>query len=256
MGAVYHQDFEQVGSTLRWSEKQLKEYLGTYFPRSFIEITFILNWLASKPAYHNVLKNKQQFYILDVGSGTGGNLIGLLFFLEKYYKNIQEIYVISTDGNQAALKIQQEIVGNLFSHKTALELKHISFENRTDFGNKMNSLIPQFFNSYDVIMTCKVINEFYRKDYQINQGMYRTVLHMTKDLISFDVIILFSDITDSFNYNYGTYHFNMLMNKEFADFYRNNGNKIKPIFPSGCYFWINKCQEASNCFTQVVHDFE
>ncbi len=256
LGAVYYQDYKKVKSALEWSAEEIKEYLGTYFPRSFIENSYILKYLTDKEIYQNVLKNKKELYILDIGSGTGGNLLSLLFFLEKHYKSIEEIYIVSIDGNPEALEIQQNLIESFFSHKTALELKHIFFENRKDFEAKMRWFIPQSFDSYDIIMSSKFINEFYRKDYQKNSGMYQTFLEITKDLITEDGIILLSDITDYINYKKRTYYFNLLMNQEVADFYRSGDDKVKPIFPSGCYFWIDKCQDADNCFTQVALDVD
>lgn len=264
MGATYQPDYQKVKSTLEWSAEELKRYLGTYFPRSFVENSEIFKHLTGKDNYrnlfknnyHNVLRNKKQLCILDIGSGTGGNLLGLLFFLGKYYKNVKEIYVVSIDGNSAALEIQKKLIDTFFEEKVAFELVNIVFKSRDDFAVKMSEFGSRYFSSYDIIMTFKFINEFYRKNFQKDRGMYRTFLEASKDIIDENGLILISDMTDYFNHSKRTYYFNLLMNQEIVNYYQEESNKLKPIFPCGCYFGIDKCQDAHGCFSQFTFDVD
>lgn len=98
------------------SDKQ-KINMGTYFPRSFLEVHRIFEDLINNEHIKNIFENKEEFFILDIGSGTGGNLIGLLWFMKYHVQDFEnkKIYVVSLDCNDIALDYQKEIIEKFFS---------------------------------------------------------------------------------------------------------------------------------------------
>ena len=101
--------FEEVKDTLHMDGRKLQNYLGAYFPRSFVEAREICNDLLNVEIINKTFKNKEEINILDIGSGTGGNLMGLLYCLkENKLLDNKKISVISIDGNEDALEYQKK----------------------------------------------------------------------------------------------------------------------------------------------------
>lgn len=55
---------------------------------------------------------------MSIGSGTGGDIIGLLTSIEKFYHNVEEINIWTIDGNQEALNVLKQIVDDYRNHTT------------------------------------------------------------------------------------------------------------------------------------------
>ena len=82
--AIYDPDFYEAQDNLNANEEKLNIYLGTYFPRSFTEINSISSELFHNDHIKNIFE-KNEINILDIGSGTGGNLLGLLWSMKNSY---------------------------------------------------------------------------------------------------------------------------------------------------------------------------
>lgn len=81
---VYAPDSEWVKSTVDYFEDDLRRYLGTYFPRSFLETYEIAVELFGK-AFGSGVSTDGELKLLDVGCGMGGASLGLLFaVLERF----------------------------------------------------------------------------------------------------------------------------------------------------------------------------
>ena len=78
-------------TVIDWDKSDILNYLGTYFPRSYAESYCIFNNFFEKSPYF--FSNKEELSIFDFGSGTGGEIIGLITIVEKYFSNIEKINV-------------------------------------------------------------------------------------------------------------------------------------------------------------------
>lgn len=104
--AEYCLDPLGVSSNIDNDEEKNKKYLGTYFPRSFVEAYRIYDNIFLNELILNEFNKKYELNILDIGSGTGGNLIGLLNVLVKKLNN-KHFKIHSFDGNKIALLYQK-----------------------------------------------------------------------------------------------------------------------------------------------------
>ena len=117
LGAKYDPDYDRAKKSLDSDEVQNMIYLGTYFPRSFLEINKIFTDLIQNSHICKLLKRKKEYYILDIGSGTGGSLLGMLWFLKEFNQNNEDIsiHILSIDGNRNALEIQKRLLDKFCS---------------------------------------------------------------------------------------------------------------------------------------------
>jgi hypothetical protein len=72
-------------------------YLGTYFPRSVIESWNIWSELLRVPAIDAAFRQKDVLRVLDLGSGTGGAIVGLLLALHEWNYTGAPVEVVPVD---------------------------------------------------------------------------------------------------------------------------------------------------------------
>ena len=100
--AQYRPQYSDMTNIDDDKEKTLK-YLGTYFPRSYVESFCIFSdYFNSKKSD---FADKEELSIFDLGSGTGGEIIGLLTVLDEQFPNLKKVSIVALDGNQHALRI-------------------------------------------------------------------------------------------------------------------------------------------------------
>ena len=164
----YNPEFEKVKQTLYDNEYDLKRYLGTYFPGSFSESYAIFSNLFCNKHIRNNFEIKRDFYILDIGGGTGGNLLGLLWFMKKYLIDFdnKRIHIVSIDGNDYALDKQRKLIERFFPKNTDLFQKSIILS-QNSFKETLKNIIYdcKITNKFDIIMSFRFINEFYRESF-------------------------------------------------------------------------------------------
>lgn len=167
----YKRDPEKVKITLDADENDMRTYLGTYFPRSFSESYVIFEDLFNQEYIKNNFENKNELFILDIGSGMGGELLGLLWLMKNNLNDFpnKKLHILSIDGNAIALDIQEILIKQFFPN-----VKNIVFQkliiSKKDFHNSLKNIIEMnnFKIKFDIIMTFKLTNELYRETYLFN----------------------------------------------------------------------------------------
>lgn len=166
LGGSYKSEPVKVKQTLNYDENDLKEYLGTYFPGSFSESYAIFSNIFWNESIKNNFEIKKDFYILDIGGGTGGNLLGLLWFMKKFFVEFdnKRIHIVSIDGNDCALNIQRKLLEKFFPSNTNFFHKSIILS-RNNFKEELINVINDYKITikFDIIMSFRFINEFYRE---------------------------------------------------------------------------------------------
>jgi len=245
--ANYEPDFKKFDYNLEHSKEELLIYLGTYFPRSFAESFCIFDDIFFNKTYNNEISIKDELNILDIGCGTGGNLIGLLTAINKHFSNIHIINVWAIDGNADALEILESII-NQFNRNYSIKINHILI-NKT--FNDINGISVAFdkisCKSFDFIMSFKTIVEIISKGNGLNNNSYFQWFNLFSDLLNSNGLALIADVTTKTDYSD---YLPLLLNEQSRIFTKN-----KPLFkilsPLSCNCYAYTCN--NHCFYQ--HEF-
>ncbi len=258
LGGFYKLDHEKVKENLNANEDDLKAYLGTYFPRSFTEAYRIFENLLSSEYIQNNFKNKKELHILDIGSGTGGNLLGLLWCMKDYFKDFKskEIHIVSIDGNNIALSYQKKLFKKFFP-----QIKSVIFKRLIISKDNFRSILRgttenhELNGKFDIIMTFKLVNELYMGGYEKSRGLYKDITEIISNFINEDGLFILSDVTYKIDDKTELY-LPKIMNKEIFFYLKSDTAKLRPIIPLSCAFWHKNCRFPKACFTQKKFSFK
>lgn len=251
-GAEYSLDPDGVSLNVdNDNEKNLK-YLGTYFPRSFVESYHIYNNIFSNEDVFNKFNEKSKIRILDIGSGTGGNLCGLLQVLAERFEN-KEIIIISIDGNEDALKLQYDVLSKLWStiesntNKLSGNLHHMKFNDKEEIEDKLDKLSMD--NSIDIMHSFKFVNEFYKVNYELNKGMYSKLMHLGNKWLKKSGILCLVDVTNKVS---NLTFMSIIFNDEVRTYLTGQESELNYIVPRCCARNYDICDKKTNCFSRLT----
>lgn len=261
LGANFSKLFGQSNFThsarnegLAHSTNDLKTYLGTYWPRSFIEAFNIMSDLLESPAIRSSFSTKTELNILDIGSGTGGDLLGIVESLDKEINSKFHYNIFSIDGNQNAIEIQKSLIEEFYpSSSPHYVVTNKDCINKKEFFSNLSKLLEQKQSEYDIILNFKFINEFYRGGgYDFNNGMYCDLLDILRLYLNKEGILILSDMTDKDGQNKPDVFFPLIMNREIHQFliYHNKAFALLPILPISCSLAMNSCSCWGDCYKQ------
>lgn len=172
-------------------EKTLN-YLGTYFPRSYAESYCIFTDYFK--ANGSTFADKDELSIFDFGSGTGGEIIGLLTVLNEQYPKLKRVKIVALDGNQHALKIYDKILNELSKRLNIKVINYDAVLKIDDFYDLsiLNSVVK---TSYDIIISFKAICEFVTKQQFEQQNPYEYIADFMLQKLKLGGIMLIEDVT-------------------------------------------------------------
>ena len=248
--AQYQRNPVGVTSTLAYDKEALRFYLGTYWPRSFVESHYMMCSLLQIPASVAAMERKERIRILDIGSGTGGNLTGLLWSLREYgLLQRGAVEVVSIDGNVLALARQIAIVKGLFGAAIQLHTVHQVFTSREDLEEVLPRLAAQQGGAFDIVISSKFVNEFYRlpDGYIKNQGMYASLLKVAQGCLYPEGVIILIDVNDKCAGGF----FSEVLNREVHQYMTAFQHGLVPILPVPCLLWHDRCTCRNFCFSQA-----
>ena len=180
---------------LEWDFDDIKNYLGTYFPRSYAESFCIFSNFFSKEK--NVYENCLELSVFDFGCGTGGELIGFIIAVTKQLPNIKKITVRALDGNPYALRFLECILEKT-SKTICLDREDKVIPSVVDDFYDMDIVTNVMTQSYDFIISFKAIREFVTRQQFERQNPYEHIIKVFMPKLSSKGVICLADIT-SFN---------------------------------------------------------
>ena len=191
LGANYAPEHTRYEYNLDLDENELKVYLGTYFPRSYAEVFCIFDNIFQNNSIYQAYKNKKEINIFDFCCGTGGELIGLMIVLDKFFHDEKIINIVVCDGNEKALDYLHKII-----NKAAILSKHkysfLSIQKKKKKWDDVEKLdIPSC--SFDIELCDKVCCEFI--SHGINEQSYEYLVSFLSKRLSKDGFMLMLDVT-------------------------------------------------------------
>ena len=166
-------------------------YLGTYFPRSYAESYCIFSEYFK--SNNSDFADKEELSIFDFGSGTGGEIIGLLTVLEEQLPNLKKVWVVALDGNQHALLLYEEIL-YAFQKRTHLKIKSSPAHLHINFF-KLEKLDAVMTEQFDIIVSFKAICEFVSKKQFEEINAYEHIAKFLLPKLKNNGLMLLEDIT-------------------------------------------------------------
>lgn len=250
MGAKYHQNHYDVMVNIDNDDEKNLKYLGTYFPRSFKEAYVIYSNIFSNNSIYNEFLLKDRINILDIGSGTGGNLLGLLQVICETFEN-KEVNIVSIDGNKSALDVQKKLIENMgkFINLNGNEIKcwlHTrKFEDKNDMRSKIEELLG--YESIDIIQSFKFLNELYNINFSKNEGAYKVILDIGEKYLKENGLLCLVDVTNRVaNRNF----MSIIINTECREYIKSIDSDLKYIIPLCCAFNHTDCVRQNTCFSR------
>lgn len=162
--AHYHCRRQDAEHNRDAGEEEVKEYMGTYFPRSYCEVCCIAENLFGNEDYKSLLTDSvssdRVINILDLGCGTGGDIVGLLSALCGQLPSV-DINVRAFDANETALRYMSDVV-NAFAresgHSIYVRPEKFEVNSESDFQSLAESIGD---SKFDYILCCKACGELW-----------------------------------------------------------------------------------------------
>lgn len=190
LNAQYHPQYSDMTNIDDDKEKTLN-YLGTYFPRSYAESYCIFSdyFNANKSVY----LDKELLSIFDFGSGTGGEIIGLLTVLDELLPNLKKVRIVALDGNKDALLLYEDILA-AFQERTRIKIDSCPTHLHINFY-KLEVLDSIMTERFDLIISFKAICEFVTKKQFEERNAYEHIAEFLKPKLNNGSLMLFVDVT-------------------------------------------------------------
>lgn len=236
--AIYAPEHERYEYNLDLNEKELKVYLGTYFPRSYAEMFCIVDNLMQNKCIKEAME-QDEISVLDCGCGTGGEILGLITAIGKHLPHAK-INITAIDGNDGALAILKDLVESNPNKNVQVELS--TFSQTLSTIEDVEKLAFEK-KDYHFVLCDKMVCELISKEvlpinaYAIMAQKLATFLHE-------DGLLIILDVTTKDEHS--DYYYPQLMNHAINDYVRKS-KTIETLLPLSCACY-DGCRDL--CFMQ------
>ena len=167
-------------------------YIGTYFPRSYAEAYNIFSdyFTTSQSCFIS----KEELSVFDFGSGTGGEIIGLLTVLDEQFQNLKKVRIVALDGNHNALRIYEKILAEFIKHvDIQIESKTAAIHIEDFYDLQVLDDVVQ--KQFDIIISFKAICEFVTKQQFEKLNPYEHIASFLLPKLNDNGLMLLEDVT-------------------------------------------------------------
>ncbi len=252
LGGCY-QTGQNVDNNIDNDENENKTYIGTYFPRSLVECFIIFHELYQIQIIKNSIDGKQSLKILDIGTGTGGNLVGLMFFLKKIKFSSENVEFYTIDGNKNAIEYQVKFFKKFNAeHKTHFRLKYVTMriDSIDTFKPQLENYLNQKDFKFDIITSFKFISEFYNIDHVASSGLYTLFSEIIAKYLSKNGLFLILDlVSGNFDRNRPRPYTTQIMSDELNKYVKADSENMQYVIPICCAKWSCNCK-TQGCYTE------
>lgn len=232
-------------NNLEATDTEVRTYLGTYFPRSLAESYLIFDCLLSDKSYANVLAREDRISICSVGTGTGGDLLGLLLALDRRLAKATRVEIVSIEGNPFAHDMMCRTFNTVSPFlRSVVSLGRVDYTFRPPMPfDKPREFLPPFVESYDFILSSKMLNELDGSG--VSRQPYLEFCRAFAPRLSENGTLLVLDVTSA-NSAGGRWTPQQLNNQ--VNRFLTESNEFKTIIPLLCNRFESKCNRG--CYTQ------
>lgn len=197
MGASHSCGNRRYQHTLDLSVAEVRVYLGTYFPRSWCEAFCIAGNLFRNERFMASLKDElaegNEINILDIGCGSGGEIIGLLDAIRRYLPHSARINVHAFDGNEISLACMRKIA-EAYRERFSADIKVTDRLRMIESDSDLAAMADEVSGiKFDFILFCKAGNELISRE--IISDPYMRVAALFSGLLKNSGLLLILDVT-------------------------------------------------------------
>lgn len=245
LGARFQRLRCEAQSNLYADQEKLRIYLGTYFPRSFCESRNLHTLLLGLDPVRQLWSQKRTIHILDFGSGTGGNVCGLVQALAD--SGIKaKVHVYSIDGNKEALMYQRILLEHMQEHigitVDSTVINEVFPNDPEGFSQKFRQVVATLPHQLDLIMAWKSLSELFISDQTSFVGSYTPFFEISAPLLAQDGLMTVLDVTIKARQKW----LPVVLSKDLRQFL-NNQTDVGLIIPFGCAQRQDHCP-ARGCY--------
>lgn len=230
------------------NEEEARIYLGTYFPRSYAESFLIFSNLFSNTKFRREIEKNKKFVVFSLGSGSGGDIMGLLIAMNKYVKSEIPVSIIALDVNTHSLGLQKSII-NRFKNISDRKVELTQFTERIigkeTFEKYASNAFPD--RSIDFLLFSKVGCELHAKGLFANSNVYYELLTAFKDKISENGIAAMVDVTTKAD---GCEFMPTVLNRGVSKF-TSSTNDFSTLLPIPCNKFEQECTYPCFCQQEI-----
>lgn len=192
LGAKYQRSNTDM-TVIDWDKKDVLNYLGTYFPRSYAESYCIFKEFFR--THVGIFTGKDNLSIFDFGCGTGGEIIGFLTAIAESLPEINNIHIVAMDGNYHSLRLFERVLAE-YSKRVNLSIKHRVLPLTIDDFYDLDIMYRVLSSgSFDIFMSFKAICEFVTKDRFEKQNAYAHITNTFLPRIKENGIMVLVDVS-------------------------------------------------------------
>lgn len=256
LGAFHLPDPTAVIMNLDAGEERVKDYLGTYFPRTVVEFRTIGQELLAHPAIRSGFETDRPLRILDLGSGSGGAWMG--FLLACSDQGLQPRFdILAIDGNAQALALQKALLPDLAKATGAqINLTTAPLRLRSDragFAEDLETCLEPCRaadgSGFDLVMVSKHFSEHYQAEGSAAHGIIADGIEALGACLSPRGLLIVLDVTNPIRPT-GQY-FPLRLAQETLEYLSREHARLRPLLPLPCGLHAGKgCTASDGCFTQ------
>lgn len=242
--ARYEPDWRRFSDNLDLSDEDQRKYLGTYFPRSFVELNTIFGNLYKSGRFQSVYSNMDTIAILDICSGGGGDLLGTITTCLQNSKRLKTLLITVIEACESSINSLR-----YFIQECRKQYPYVTIECKCIRCRilSVNDILAQPINEYfpyDIILFDKAGSELFR------QGMktvYKDICRVLAPMLNLSGVLCLLDITMK---DEGTgLFYPQILNDQVNRFITEDGS-FSSILPLSCRFKERECNTP--CYTQQV----
>jgi SAM-dependent methyltransferase len=191
LGAKYCRSNSDM-TVIDWDKSDILNYLGTYFPRSYVE-----SYCIFKSYFENYKSDcifKEEISIFDFGCGTGGEIIGLLSVIIERFDNLKLINIVALDGNKHSLRLYENVLEKFQLH-SRIQINNRIVPIEIDDFYDLSIIDSVISTQFDIIISFKAICEFVTKQRFEQDNPYEHIAHTFLPKLMDKGIMLLVDVT-------------------------------------------------------------
>lgn len=242
--ARYEPDWRRFSDNLDLSDEEQRKYLGTYFPRSFVELNTIFSNLFKSGRFQSVYSNLDTIAILDICSGGGGDLMGTITACLQNSKRLKTLLITVIEACESSINSLR-----YFIQECRKQYPYVTIECKCIRCRilSVNDILAQPINEYfpyDIILFNKAGSELFRQGIKT---VYKDICSVLAPLLNLSGVLCILDITMK---DEGTgIFYPQILNEQVNRFISEDGS-FSSILPLSCRFKERECNTP--CYTQQV----